>query len=402
LRHAQHTSANDQNAQKRNKASQDNPDRTSEKPVHCIDDTGLRMMTGHWHSKTVQCFMHRTFAPMGKQKYILGIESSCDDTSAAVLCNRKVLSNVTANQEIHREYGGVVPELASRAHQQNIVPVVDRALRQAGVTARELDGIAYTRGPGLLGSLLVGSAFAKSMAQSLEIPLYDVHHMQAHILAHLIEEDGMENPPFPFLCLTVSGGHTQIVQINSTEDFRLLGETIDDAAGEAFDKAAKIMGLPYPGGPLIDKLAQRGNPTAFSFGKPDLKGLQFSFSGLKTSFLYTIQKAVKNDAGFIEKNKYDLAASIQHTIVEVLMKKLIKAAKQTNIRHIAIAGGVSANSELRKQLSFYGNKYGWKTYIPPFDYCTDNGAMIGIAGYFMHLANREAGTDTNSLARWAL
>ena len=354
-------------------------------------------------SKTVQCFIHCTFATiMGKQKYILGIESSCDDTSAAVLCNRKVLSNVTANQEIHREYGGVVPELASRAHQQNIVPVVDRALQRAGITVRELDGIAYTRGPGLLGSLLVGGAFAKSMAQSLQIPLYDVHHMQAHILAHLIEEDGISNPPFPFLCLTVSGGHTQIVQVNSAEDFQLLGETIDDAAGEAFDKAAKIMGLPYPGGPMIDQLAQGGNPSAFAFGKPDLKGLQFSFSGLKTSFLYTIQKAVKDDPDFIEKNKHDLAASIQHTIVAVLMKKLIKAAKETEIRHIAIAGGVSANSELRKQLLFYGKKHNWKTYIPPFEYCTDNGAMIGIAGYYMHLGKREAGTDANSLARWSL
>ncbi len=339
---------------------------------------------------------------MTAQKYILGIESSCDDTSAAVLLGKKVLSNVTANQSVHEIYGGVVPELASRAHQQNIVPVVDTALKKAGISASQLDGIAYTRGPGLMGSLLVGGSFAKSMAQSLNIPIIGVHHMEAHILAHLIEDEGFPNPPFPFLCLTVSGGHTQIVRVDSPNHFELLGETLDDAAGEAFDKAAKVMGLPYPGGPVIDQLAKDGNLEAFAFGKPKIEGLNFSFSGLKTSFLYTVQKGVKDDAAFIEKNKHDLAASIQHTIVEVLMKKLEKAAKQTNIKHIAIAGGVSANSGLRSALLEQGHKKGWHTYIPPFSYCTDNGAMIGITGLLKLETGETGNMQQSSQARWQM
>ncbi len=339
---------------------------------------------------------------MTAQKYILGIESSCDDTSAAVLLGKKVLSNVTANQSVHEIYGGVVPELASRAHQQNIVPVVDTALKKAGISASQLDGIAYTRGPGLMGSLLVGGSFAKSMAQSLNIPIIGVHHMEAHILAHLIEDEGFPNPPFPFLCLTVSGGHTQIVRVDSPNHFELLGETLDDAAGEAFDKAAKVMGLPYPGGPVIDQLAKDGNLEAFTFGKPKIEGLNFSFSGLKTSFLYTVQKGVKDDAAFIEKNKHDLAASIQHTIVEVLMKKLEKAAKQTNIKHIAIAGGVSANSGLRSALLEQGHKKGWHTYIPPFSYCTDNGAMIGITGLLKLETGETGNMQQSSQARWQM
>lgn len=339
---------------------------------------------------------------MTAQKYILGIESSCDDTSAAVLIGKKVLSNVTANQSVHEIYGGVVPELASRAHQQNIVPVVDTALKKAGITATQLDGIAYTRGPGLLGSLLVGGSFAKSMAQSLNIPIVGVHHMEAHILAHLIEDEGFPNPPFPFLCLTVSGGHTQIVRVNNPNNFELLGETLDDAAGEAFDKAAKVMGLPYPGGPIIDQLAKDGNPEAFTYGKPKIEGLNFSFSGLKTSFLYTVQKGVKANPDFIKKNKHDLAASIQHTIVDVLMKKLEKAAKQTNIKHIAIAGGVSANSGLRAALLERGRKKEWQTYIPPFSYCTDNGAMIGITGLLKLEAGETGNMQESSQARWQM
>lgn len=339
---------------------------------------------------------------MAGQKYILGIESSCDDTSAAVLKGKKVLSNVTANQSVHEIYGGVVPELASRAHQQNIVPVVDTALKKAGITASELNGIAYTRGPGLLGSLLVGGSFAKSLAQSLNIPIIGVHHMEAHILAHLIEGEGFPNPPFPFLCLTVSGGHTQIVRVNSARNFELLGETLDDAAGEAFDKAAKVMGLPYPGGPVIDQLAKEGNPKAFTFGKPKIEGLNFSFSGLKTSFLYTVQKGVKADADFIKNNKHDLAASIQSTIIEVLMKKLEKAATQTNINHIAIAGGVSANSGLRTALEARAHTKGWSTYIPPFAYCTDNGAMIGISGQLKLEAGEIGDMQESSQARWQM
>ncbi|MCC5916277.1 MAG: tRNA (adenosine(37)-N6)-threonylcarbamoyltransferase complex transferase subunit TsaD [Cryomorphaceae bacterium] len=339
---------------------------------------------------------------MDGQKYILGIESSCDDTSAAVLVDRRVLSNVTANQDIHREYGGVVPELASRAHQENIVPVIDQALKKAGITANQLDGIAYTKGPGLLGALLVGGAFAKSMAQSLDIPLYDVHHMRAHILAHMIENVDSRNPEFPFLCLTVSGGHTQIVRVDSPYDFVLLGQTIDDAAGEAFDKAAKIMGLPYPGGPLIDKYAKSGNPNAFTFGRPNIPDLNFSFSGLKTSFLYTVQNNQQKDSDFVTKNLNDLAASIQFTIVDILMEKLERAVEKTGIDHIAIAGGVSANSELRNRIVSFGKKHGKQTYIPPFSYCTDNGAMIGIVGWYNHQRGLSGKLDEGSLARWEI
>jgi N6-L-threonylcarbamoyladenine synthase len=334
--------------------------------------------------------------------YILGIESSCDDTSAAIIRDREILSNITANQQVHQVYGGVVPELASRAHQQNILPVIDAALKSAKIDRRDLSAIAYTKGPGLLGSLMVGGAFARSMAQALEIPLYGVHHMEAHILAHCIQEEGVQNPDFPFLCLTVSGGHTQIVRVDSPRSFHLLGETIDDAAGEAFDKAAKIMGLPYPGGPEIDKLAQEGDPKSFSFGKPRIEGLDFSFSGLKTSFLYTIQKGQKEQADFVQKNQADLAASLQKSIIDILIEKLNKASVQTGIKEIAIAGGVSANSGLRDALLNNGRGKGWNCYIPPMRYCTDNGAMIAITGYFMHQnAELDKGEEL-SKARWGI
>ncbi len=333
--------------------------------------------------------------------YILGIESSCDDTSAAVLRDRQVLSNLIANQEVHRNYGGVVPELASRAHQQNIIPVVEQALRNAKISKNQLHGIAFTRGPGLLGSLLVGTSFAKSFAMSLGIPLIDVDHMDAHILAHFIDDQapGREFPDFPFLCLTVSGGHTQIVRINDYDDFEIIGKTIDDAAGEAFDKAAKIMGLPYPGGPLIDKLGKEGNEKAFSFPEPAIPGLDYSFSGLKTSFLYFLRDRLREDADFTEKNKNDLCASIQRTIVDILLKKLILASEQTGIRDIAIAGGVSANSLLRSALHAQAGHSGWRVFIPKFEYCTDNAAMIGIAGYFKYLRGEFASQDLSPYAR---
>jgi N6-L-threonylcarbamoyladenine synthase len=317
--------------------------------------------------------------------YILAIESSCDDTSAAVLCNDKVLSNVVATQKIHEEYGGVVPELASRAHQQNIVPVTDRALAKANIDKKQLSAIAFTRGPGLLGSLLVGSSFAKSLAMGLHIPLIDVHHMQAHILAHFIDENNSKKPDFPFLALTISGGHTQIVKVNDYFDLEVLGETLDDAVGEAFDKSAKILGLPYPGGPLIDKYARNGNPLAFTFPKPRLPGLDFSFSGLKTSILYFIQRETKKQPGFIERHLNDICASIQYTITEILMDKLKLAVEATGIRTIAIGGGVSANSEIRKALETMQLTQGWNTFIPKFEYCTDNAAMIGIVGYLKYL-----------------
>lgn len=333
------------------------------------------------------------------EKFILGIESSCDDTSAAVISNTKILANVTANQDIHREYGGVVPELASRAHQQNIVPVVDAALKKAGITAKQLSAIAFTSGPGLMGSLLVGTSFAKSMAMALNIPLIEVNHMQAHILAHFIDHEGMKTPPFPFLCLTVSGGHTQIVKIKDYFEYELLGETIDDAAGEAFDKAAKIMGLPYPGGPLIDKYAQQGDASKFSFSKPRMENYEFSFSGLKTSILYFLQKEVKTNPNFVEENLNDLCASIQSTIMEILFDKLEKAAKDTGINHIAIAGGVSANSALRQGLKDREQTLGWTTYIPSFEYCTDNGAMIAISGYYKFLEGNFAEIDVLAQAR---
>ncbi|GAB1307490.1 tRNA (adenosine(37)-N6)-threonylcarbamoyltransferase complex transferase subunit TsaD [Urechidicola sp. KH5] len=331
--------------------------------------------------------------------YILGIESSCDDTSAAVLCNGKVLSNVVANQEIHAAYGGVVPELASRAHQQNIIPVVQQAILRANIDKNQLNAIAFTRGPGLMGSLLVGSSFAKSLAQGLNIPLIGVNHMQGHILAHFIDDESQEKPPFPFLCLTISGGHTQIVKINDYFDLEILGETLDDAVGEAFDKSAKILGLPYPGGPLIDKYAKEGNPKAFPFTKPKVGDLEFSFSGLKTGILRFIEKNTKDNPKFIQENRNDICASIQHTIVQILMDKLKNASKQTSIKHIAIAGGVSANSEIRKVLKEAEKKYGWTTYIPKFEYTTDNAAMIGITGYLNYLQNNFSNFDVTATAR---
>lgn len=331
--------------------------------------------------------------------YILGIESSCDDTSASVIYNGKVLSNVVANQEVHAKYGGVVPELASRAHQQNIVPVVQQAIEQAGITKNDLNAIAFTRGPGLMGSLLVGTSFAKSLALGLNIPLIDVNHMQAHILAHFIDEEGSRIPPFPFVCLTISGGHTQIVKITNHFEMEILGETIDDAVGEAFDKSAKILGLPYPGGPLIDKYAQLGNPKAFKFTKPKVGDLEFSFSGLKTGILYFIQKNVKENPNFIKENLNDICASIQYTIIEILMDKLKNTVKQTGIKHIAIAGGVSANSEIRKRLTLAEKHWGWTTYIPKFEYTTDNAAMIAIAGYLKYLNNDYSEISVTAKAR---
>ena len=337
---------------------------------------------------------------MASQKiYILGIESSCDDTAAAVLCNGKILSNVVATQEIHKKYGGVVPELASRAHQQNIVPVIHEALNQAGITKVDLSAIAFTRGPGLMGSLLVGTSFAKSMALGLGIPLLDVNHMQAHILAHFIEEEGFDKPDFPFLALTISGGHTQIVKVSNFFEMEVIGETLDDAVGEAFDKSAKILGLPYPGGPLVDKYAQQGNPKSFQFPKPKVADLNFSFSGLKTSILYFIQKELKENPEFISANLEDICASIQHTIINILMDKLKKAVKQTGIRQIAIGGGVSANSGIRKTLKEAEAKYQWKTFIPKFEYTTDNAAMIAIAGHYKFITGDFADLGVTAKAR---
>jgi N6-L-threonylcarbamoyladenine synthase len=331
--------------------------------------------------------------------FILAIESSCDDTAAAVLRNNKVLSNVVAGQKIHEEYGGVVPELASRAHQQNIVPVVDMALKRANVNKNQLSAIAFTQGPGLMGSLLVGTSFAKSLSLSLNIPLIAVNHMHAHILAHFIDEEGFNKPEFPFLALTISGGHTQIVKVNSFFNMEIIGETTDDAVGEAFDKSAKIMGLPYPGGPLIDKFAKEGNPKKFQFTKPKVDGLNFSFSGLKTQILYFIQRNVLENPNFIEENKADICASIQHTIIEILMEKLKMAVAETRITQIAIGGGVSANSGIRETLKNAEGKYGWKTFIPKFEYTTDNAAMIGIVGYQKYLENRFNDASIVSKAR---
>lgn len=340
---------------------------------------------------------------------ILGIESSCDETSAAVIKDCKVLANLIANQKVHELYGGVVPELASRAHQKNIVPVVDQALKDAGIRKEELSAIAFTRGPGLIGSLLVGASFAKAMSLALDIPLIEVNHMQAHVLAHFIRrEHGSgnmehgEQPVFPLLCLTVSGGHTQIVLTKDHLSMEVIGETIDDAAGEAFDKAAKILGLPYPGGPLIDKYAQTGNPGAFKFAEPNIPELGFSFSGLKTSILYLIRDEVKQDKDFIKKNLHDLCASIQYTIVKILIDKLVIASKQTDIREIAIAGGVSANSGLRKELIATGKKLGWNTFIPSFEYCTDNAAMIAIAGHYKFLKGEFTGQNVGASARYKI
>lgn len=333
--------------------------------------------------------------------YILGIESSCDDTSAAVIRDREILSNLIANQDVHRAFGGVVPELASRAHQQNIIPVVEQALDIAKLSKKQLHAVAFTRGPGLLGSLLVGTSFAKSFALSLGIPVIGVDHMEAHILAHFIEEPGSirETPAFPFLCLTVSGGHSQIVLVRDYFDFTIVGKTIDDAAGEAFDKTAKILGLPYPGGPLIDKLAKDGNENAFSFPEPAIPLLDYSFSGLKTSFLYYIRDRLKADPLFIEKNKADLAASIQKVIVDILMKKLVRAATEYHVRDIAIAGGVSANSRLRWVLQEKADESGWRVFIPKFEYCTDNAAMVAMTGYFKYLRQEFGGQGESAYAR---
>ena len=324
-----------------------------------------------------------------KDIYILGIESSCDDTSAAVLRNGVLLSNVTASQDVHRAYGGVVPELASRAHQQNVVPVVDQALKRAGIVKEQLSAIAFTRGPGLMGSLLVGVSFAKGLAMSLNIPLVDVNHLQGHVMAHFIKESDNDNsaPPFPFLCLLVSGGNSQIVKVNAYNDMQVLGQTIDDAAGEAIDKCSKVMGLGYPGSPIIDRLARNGNPHAYSFAEPHIQGLDYSFSGLKTSFLYNLRKWVAEEPDFIENHKEDLAASLEFTIVDILMKKLKLAVKQTKIKHVAVAGGVSANNGLRNAFHECAERYGWTIYIPRFSYTTDNAAMIGITGYYKYLDN---------------
>lgn len=333
--------------------------------------------------------------------YILGIESSCDDTSAAVLQNTQLLSNIIASQEVHAAFGGVVPELASRAHQQHIIPVINNALEQAGIKASDLSAVAFTRGPGLLGSLLVGTSFAKSFAWALGIPLIEVDHMQAHILAHFITSGKPDDqvPGFPLLCLTVSGGHTQIVQVNSHFEMFVLGRTIDDAAGEAFDKAAKIMGLPYPGGPLIDKYAKNGDATAFSFARPNISGLDFSFSGLKTSFLYFLRDQLIENPDFIEQNKADLSASIQKAIVDALMDKLMKAVKQTGIKTVAVAGGVSANSALRAAFLERQKQGVWKAFIPDFQFTTDNAAMIAVAGYFKFLKGDFASLDVTPYSR---
>ena len=334
--------------------------------------------------------------------YILGIESSCDDTAASVLCNGEILSNVVANQAIHEKYGGVVPELASRAHQQNIVPVVDQALEQAGISASELNAIAFTQGPGLMGSLLVGTSFAKSLAYGLNRPLIDVNHMQAHILAHFIEKEGYEKPEFPFLAMTISGGHTQIVRVDAYFKMTVIGETIDDAVGEAFDKSGKILGLGYPAGPEIDKRAKLGNPKAFNFTKPKVTGLNFSFSGLKTAILYFVQKQLKENPEFIEAHLNDVCASIQYTIVEILMDKLKLAVKETGINRIAIGGGVSANSGIRAALKQAETQQGWDTFVPAFEYTTDNAAMIAIVGYLKYLEGNFADQTIMATARLKL
>ncbi|TBV26560.1 MULTISPECIES: tRNA (adenosine(37)-N6)-threonylcarbamoyltransferase complex transferase subunit TsaD [Flavobacteriaceae] len=334
--------------------------------------------------------------------YILAIESSCDDTAASVMLNGRILSNVVANQKIHEEYGGVVPELASRAHQQNIVPVVQQALKKAGVEKSQLNAIAFTRGPGLMGSLLVGTSFAKSLAYGLNIPLIDVNHMQAHILAHFIDEEDFNKPEFPFLAMTISGGHTQIVKVSDYFDMEVIGETIDDAVGEAYDKSGKILGLGYPAGPEIDKRAQQGNPKAFKFTKPKVDGLNFSFSGLKTAILYFIQKETKANPNFIEENLNDICASIQYTIIGILIDKLKLATKETGIKHIAIGGGVSANSGIRKALKDGEKKFGWTTYIPKFEYTTDNAAMIAIVGHLKFLEGEFSQNNVVASARLKL
>lgn len=332
---------------------------------------------------------------------ILGIESSCDDTSAAVLRNNVLLSNVIASQAVHVKYGGVIPELASRAHQQNIIPVVDTALREAGIDASQLDAIAFTRGPGLVGSLLVGVSFTKGLSIARNIPMVEVNHLQGHILSHFIDlpDRALPHPGFPFLCLLVSGGHTQIVRVDSPLEMEIIGTTIDDAAGEAFDKCAKVMGLPYPGGPVIDRLAKEGDPKAFRFAHPHVEGYDYSFSGLKTSFLYTLRDAVGADPDFIEKHKADLCASLQSTIIEILLDKLVRASKETGIRDIAIAGGVSANSGLRSGITEAGRRRGWRTFIPEFKFTTDNAAMIAMAGYYRYKQDEFATLDVSPVAR---
>ncbi len=327
---------------------------------------------------------------------ILGIESSCDETSASICINGEIHSNVIATQAIHAKYGGVIPELASRAHQQNIIPTVEEAIRQAKVSKNQIDAVSFTRGPGLLGALLVGTSFAKSFALAQNIPLIDINHMQAHILAHFIEDP---KPSFPFLCLTVSGGHTQIVLVKDYFEMELLGETLDDAAGEAFDKTAKILNLPYPGGPLIDKFAKEGNAAAYKLPEPQIPGLNFSFSGLKTAILYLVQDQLKQNPDFLTENMADLCASVQSRIVSILLNKLKKAAKETGVKDIAIAGGVSANSGLRQSLIEMGEKYNWRVFIPKFEYCTDNAAMIAIAGYHKFLKKDFVGQDVAPMAR---
>ncbi|WP_455107232.1 tRNA (adenosine(37)-N6)-threonylcarbamoyltransferase complex transferase subunit TsaD [Porphyromonas sp.] len=338
---------------------------------------------------------------MPQEPIILGIESSCDDTSAAVLVGHKLLSNVIASQAVHTAYGGVVPELASRAHEQNIVPVVSEAIRRAGITAQDIDAIAFTRGPGLLGSLLVGTNFAKGLALSLGIPMVEVNHLHAHVLAHFIEEDGEEHqsPEFPFLCLLVSGGNSQIILVRSASDMAIIGQTIDDAAGEAFDKCAKVMGLGYPGGPVVNRLANEGNPKAFAFSKPNVPGYDYSFSGLKTSFLYTLRDELEKNPNFIEERKADLCASLQATVIDILMKKLRAAAKDLGIRQVAVAGGVSANTGLREAFHDHARRYGWKVFIPKFAYTTDNAAMVAMNGYFSFIEGKRTELDAVPFAR---
>ena len=333
--------------------------------------------------------------------YILGIESSCDDTSAAVLCNDVLLSNVTASQAVHEAYGGVVPELASRAHQQNVVPVVDQALKRAGISKEQLSAVAFTRGPGLMGSLLVGVSFAKGLARSLGIPLIDVNHLQGHVMAHFIKEpdNQVTNPPLPFICLLVSGGNSQIIRVDAYNKMQVLGQTIDDAAGEAIDKCSKVMGLGYPGGPIIDRLARQGNPKAFTFSEPHIPGFDYSFSGLKTSFLYSLRKWIQDDPDFIEHHKEDLAASLEYTIVDILMKKLKAAVKETGIKHVAVAGGVSANTGLRNAFHDYARLFGWTVYIPKFGYTTDNAAMIGVTGYYKFLDGQFCPIDAPAFSK---
>jgi len=332
---------------------------------------------------------------------ILGIESSCDDTSAAVIQNGVMLANVIAGQKVHEAYGGVVPELASRAHQQNIIPVVDQALKQAGIDKTQLSAVAFTRGPGLLGSLLVGTSFAKGFATALDIPIIEVNHLQAHVLAHFIKQDKNDTnqPEFPFLCLLVSGGNSQIILVRDWNDMEVIGQTIDDAAGEAFDKCAKVMGLPYPGGPVVDRLANLGNPHAFKLNKPHIPDYNYSFSGLKTSFLYLLRDHLKEHPNFIEENREDLCASLQATIIDVLMQKLRKTAKDLGIKEVAVAGGVSANSGLRKAFEEHAEKYGWKIHIPPFAFTTDNAAMVAMSGYFKYQANEFAEMDCVPFSR---